>query len=225
MVLDKLKLNYKFNDKALFELALTHSSFCNENNLGASNQRLEFLGDAVLELVTSDILYHKYPSLAEGHLTKLRAATVYEPSLCAIAKEIGLDKAILLGNGEELSGGRERDSIIADALEALIGAIYLDGGFEAAYGFIAANFADRLESNVQRGFEADYKSRLQEIVQKASKNTVSYRIVAEEGPCHDKLFTAEVVSGDEVVGRGIGRSKKDAEQQAASEALRRMGQL
>jgi len=218
-------MNYKFNDNTLFELALTHSSFCNENNLEESNQRLEFLGDAVLELVTSDILYHKYPDLAEGQLTKLRAATVYEPSLCAIAKEVGLDKVILLGNGEELSGGRERDSIIADALEALIGAIYLDGGFESAHKFIIENFMSRLESNVERGFEADYKSRLQEIVQKASKNVVSYRIVAEEGPCHDKRFTAEALNGEEIVGSGVGRSKKDAEQQAASEALRQMGLL
>jgi len=220
--MDKLKLNYKFNDNNLFELALTHSSFCNENNLGESNQRLEFLGDAVLELVISDTLYHKYPDLAEGQLTKLRAATVYEPSLCTIAKKIGLDKAILLGNGEEASGGRKRDSIIADALEALIGAIYLDGGFESACEFILTNFKSTIDSNVEKGFEADYKSRLQEIVQKISKNAVSYRIIAEEGPDHDKLFTAEVLNGDEVVGSGVGRSKKDAEQQAASEALSQM---
>ncbi|MCL2851547.1 MAG: ribonuclease III [Defluviitaleaceae bacterium] len=221
--MDSSLLNYEFNDNILLELALTHSSFSNENNLPASNQRLEFLGDAVLELVISDMLYCSYPEMDEGELTKLRASIVCEPSLCEVAKNISLGKRILLGNGEEMSGGRERGSILSDALEAVIGAIYLDGGLESVREFIRSNFSDKLESGAAQGFEADYKSRLQEIVQNRSKSTIVYKIVAEEGPDHDKRFTAEAVKDTRVVGRGGGKTKKDAEQQAALAALKRMG--
>ena len=215
--------DYEFNDKSLLELALTHSSFSNENNLPASNQRLEFLGDAVLELVVSDMLYRRHPDMTEGELTKLRASIVCEPSLCEIARNIGLGNRILLGNGEEMSGGRERGSILSDALEAVIGAIYLDGGLKNAKDFIRANFSGKIEGSAANCFETDYKSRLQEIIQNRSKNTVVYKIIAEEGPDHDKRFTAEAVNNTKVVGRGVGRTKKDAEQQAAFAALRQIG--
>ena len=216
-------INYEFNDKQLLELALTHSSFSNENNIHTNNQRLEFLGDAVLELVISDMLYRLYPDMAEGELTKLRASIVCEPSLCEIAKEIELGKLVLLGNGEEMSGGRERDSILSDALEAVIGAIYLDGGLDSARNFILGRFSDKLENGASNCFETDYKSRLQEIVQNQSKTTIVYKIIAEEGPDHDKRFTAEAVNVSSVVGRGVGKTKKDAEQQAAYAALKSMG--
>ncbi|MCL2616712.1 MAG: ribonuclease III [Defluviitaleaceae bacterium] len=216
-------MEYTFNDKTLFELALTHSSFSNENNLPTSNQRLEFLGDAVLELIISDTLYRQYPHISEGELTKLRASIVCEPSLCEVAKSLGLGEKILLGNGEEMSGGRERGSILSDALEALIGAIYLDGGLEHARKFIRSNFVDKLEGGAAQGFEADYKSRLQELIQNRQKSTVVYRIISQEGPDHDKRFTAEAVNESRVVGRGVGKTKKDAEQQAAYAALKCMG--
>jgi len=214
---------YTFKDTHLLELALTHSSFSNENNREDSNQRLEFLGDAVLELVVSETLYSRYPDMAEGDLTKLRASIVCEPSLCEIARSIGLGEKLLLGHGEDMSGGRERGSILSDALEAVIGAVYLDGGLDSAKGFITAVFGDKLVSHAPNSFETDYKSRLQEIIQNKSKSTIVYRIVGEEGPAHDKTFTAEALNARDVLGRGTGRTKKDAEQQAALEALNRMG--
>jgi len=215
-----LEKYYSFNDDTLLELALTHSSFSNENVSRQNNQRLEFLGDAVLELIVTEYLYDCSPEMSEGDMTRLRATIVCEPSLCAIARKIGLGERLMLGNGEEASGGRERGSILSDALEALIGATFIDRGLSKARSL----FVPLIEASLKaEPVEEDYKSRLQELVQEKYKNTVSYRIAAQEGPAHDKKFTAEALHGDKVVGVGEGKSKKEAEQQAALRAMKTFG--
>jgi len=217
----KKKLGIVWWDEDLLVQALTHSSFTYESRQNGvkNNQRLEFLGDAVLELAISDFLYRNHPDLDEGDLTKLRAAVVCEPSLARVAVELQLGPCLYMGKGEERSGGRERPSILADAFEALLGAIYLDQGLagasDAAIGYLTPVIQDVLEGRLER----DYKTELQELVQQRGGGQVQYLILKEEGPDHHKIFTAGVLLKGEVAGRGSGRSKKDAEQQAAKSAL------
>ena len=212
------KIGYTFHDKDLLEQAMRHSSYANEHHMGRlqSNERLEFLGDAVLELTTSEYLYEKFPEMPEGDATKTRASIVCEQSLAFCAKSIPLGDYILLGKGEELSGGRLRASITSDAFEALIGAIHLDGGFTSAKEFIAKFVLDDLE---HKQLFFDSKTILQERIQAHHADTLHYELVGEEGPDHLKQFIVEARLGDRVIGRGVGRTKKAAEQEAAYHAL------
>ncbi len=210
-------IGYSFNDIALLKNALTHSSYANEIKLKKvkDNERLEFLGDAVLELTSSDYIYRNNPDMDEGKMTRLRASIVCEPTLALCARAIELDKYIMLGKGEELTGGRKRDSIVSDACEALIGAIYLDGGFANAKEFIESFILNDLE-NKQLFF--DSKTILQEIVQAQGKE-IEYKLLAEEGPEHDKIFVAEAYVDGMFRITGEGHNKKAAQQKAAYNAL------
>jgi len=212
------RIGYHFRNIALLKQALTHSSFTNEQKINKTKdyERLEFLGDAVLELVSSEFLYRKHPGLPEGRLTKLRASIVCEPSLAFCAKDLELGKFIRLGKGEESTGGRERDSITSDAMEAVIGAIYLDGGMEPAKTFINRFILSDLDNKV---LFYDSKSNLQELIQGSLKKEFHYEVLQESGPEHDKTFVVEVLMDQVSIGRGTGRTKKAAEQQAAYEAL------
>lgn len=212
-------IGYQFTAKSLLEQAMTHSSYANEKHLGklGCNERLEFLGDAVLELISSDFLYKKLRNNQEGELTKKRASMVCEKSLAYCAREFGLPEFILLGRGEEMMGGRKRDSIVSDALESLIGAMYLDGGFEPAQAFVMKFILNDLED--KRIFY-DSKTVLQEMVQEGGNHPVEYRLLKEEGPDHSKSFTVEALINGKSMGTGIGHTKKAAEQAAALEAIR-----
>ena len=207
-------IGYKFKDLSLLRLALTHSSVVHERmiNKTASNERIEFLGDAVLELVSSEFLYNMYPDHPEGQMTKMRASLVCEPSLANDAKEIKLADFIDLGFGENKSGGRLRDSIVSDAFEAVIGAIYCDGGFEEAKKFILRFVLNDVE---KKAIFHDSKSLLQEFVQNKMKKSVQYEILSETGPDHDKQFVARVLIDGTPMRTGHGKSKKAAEQEAA----------
>lgn len=211
-------IGYSFKNKALLELAMTHSSYSNDNKLGKlnNNERLEFLGDAVLELSSSEFLFDEYESKPEGELTRLRASIVCEPTLAQAARDFKLNEYLRLGNGEENTGGRFRDSIISDALEALIGAIYLDGGFANAKEFVLKFVLNDIEN---KHLFYDSKTILQEMVQKQYKERVEYVLVGESGPDHNKEFSVEAVFKNVVLGRGVGGTKKRAEQQAAYEAI------
>lgn len=215
------RIGYRFRNKALLKQALTHSSYTNEQRINRAKnyERLEFLGDAVLELVTSDFLFRGSPDIPEGELTKLRASMVCEPSLAFCARDLELGQFILLGRGEEATGGRERDSIISDVMEAVIGAVYLDGGMEPAKTFIDRFILSDLED--KRLFY-DSKSSLQELVQGSLKKDVSYELLEESGPEHNKTFRVSVHMGGECLGTGEGKTKKAAEQQAAYRALLRL---
>ncbi|MBR3971180.1 MAG: ribonuclease III [Ruminococcus sp.] len=216
-------IRYKFKYRKLLINALSHSSYANERkNPNGSNERLEFLGDSVLSVVVSDYLYKHLDSVAEGDLTKLRASLVCEKSLHVFAQQIELGKFILLGKGEENTGGRERPSILADAFEAVIAAIYLDGGMEAARKHILRFIPENPTNGTKMAF-GDFKTVLQEIVQKNPEEKVEYVLIGEEGPDHNKRFVVEVMLNSQVIGKGKGRSKKDAEQLAAKEALELMG--
>lgn len=212
------KIAYRFQDDGLLRQALTHSSYANEMKINkyGDYERLEFLGDAVLEFVSSDFLYRQRQETAEGDLTKLRASMVCEPALAYCAREFSLEQYILLGKGEEATGGRSRDSIVSDVMEALIGAIYLDGGIEKASEFIRRFILSDLE-NKQLFYDA--KTILQELVQQGNEGSLHYETVREEGPAHDKLFEVEAYVGKKKVGQGSGHSKKAAQQQAAYQAL------
>lgn len=212
------KIGYTFQNRALLKQAVTHSSFANEQKINRQKhyERLEFLGDAVLELVSSDFLFQTHPEMPEGQLTKLRASMVCEPALAYCAKDLTLDGYIQLGRGEEATGGRFRDSIVSDVMEAVIGAIYLDGGMEPARTYIHRFILSDLEN---KQLFLDSKTNLQEYMQQNLKKEFHYRLVEESGPEHDKVFLVEVVMEDKVLGRGKGRTKKAAEQQAAYEAL------
>ena len=215
------RIGYEFKNRNLLILALTHSSYANEKKLGkvGCNERLEFLGDAVLELISSDFLYKKYTQIPEGELTKKRASLVCEPSLAYCAREFGLPQYLLLGKGEDMTGGRNRDSIVSDATEALLGAIYLDGGFSSAKEFVLKFILNDLE-NKQLFY--DSKTILQEIVQEKGTHLVEYRLMKEEGPDHNKSFTVAVLVSGQVMGTGVGHTKKAAEQEAAYQAIREM---
>ena len=215
------RIGYEFRNRNLLILALTHSSYANEKKLGkvGCNERLEFLGDAVLELISSDFLYKKYTQIPEGELTKKRASLVCEPSLAYCARDFGLPQYLLLGKGEDMTGGRNRDSIVSDATEALLGAIYLDGGFASAKEFVLKFILNDLE-NKQLFY--DSKTILQEIVQEKGTHLVEYRLIKEEGPDHNKSFTVDVLVSGQVMGIGAGHTKKAAEQEAAYQAIRKM---
>ena len=212
------KIGYTFQDPELLKTAMMHSSYTNEQHIPKHrcNERLEFLGDAVLELVSSEFLFRRSPKMPEGKLTKLRASMVCEPSLAMCARDIGLGSYLYLGKGEESTGGRHRDSVTSDALEALIGAVYLDGGFTNAKEFIHQFVLTDLE-NKQLFY--DSKTILQEIVQADGKGGISYRLTGEEGPDHDKNFCVAVRVGNKILGTGSGRTKKAAEQEAAYHAI------
>jgi ribonuclease III len=216
-------INYKFKNNALLTEALTHSSYYNENQGTPSfNEKIEFLGDAILQFVMSSFLYKKYPDMDEGELTKIRSNLVCESNLAKVSNEIKLGEFLFLGKGEELSGGRQRESILADALEAIIGAIYLDSNIEEASKFIndfIAKDSAKIKVNVPI---TDYKSSLQEAIQKFSKEPVVYKILKESGPDHHKYFEVCVVHKKNQLGKGSGKTKKEAEQNSALEALKNL---
>ncbi|MBP3489593.1 MAG: ribonuclease III [Roseburia sp.] len=212
------KIGYRFREQGLLRQAVTHSSFANEKHMKklSDNERLEFLGDAVLEVVSSEFLYKKYRDLPEGDLTKLRASIVCEPTLALCTRDIELGKYLYLGKGEDQTGGRGRKSVLSDALEAVIGAIYLDGGFEPARDFIHRFILTDIE---HKKLFYDSKTILQEVVQGNYEESLHYELIGEEGPDHDKRFLVEAVIGDQAIGRGSGHTKKAAEQEAAYQAL------
>jgi len=215
------KIGYQFQEEALLKQALTHSSFANEQKINKlkNYERLEFLGDAVLELISSEFLYNENVDMPEGQLTRLRASMVCEPALAYCARDIRLNSYILLGKGEEATGGRTRDSIISDVMEAVIGAIFLDGGIENAKKFIYRFVLSDLENKI---LFLDSKTLLQEEIQKKNTAQLRYELVGETGPDHDKQFHVEAYLNNQLIGCGVGRTKKSAEQQAAYEALLKM---
>lgn len=211
-------IQYQFNNIGLLKNALTHSSYANEKKTGnyKDNERLEFLGDAVLELTSSEFIYTGNPDMNEGKMTRLRASIVCEPTLAMCARQIHLQEYIMLGKGEDLTGGRTRDSIISDALEALIGAIYLDGGFANAKEFIHKFVLNDMEN---KKLFYDSKTILQEIVQAKYSESMTYHLLGEEGPDHNKSFKVSVFIGKKEYGIGCGRTKKAAEQDAAYKTI------
>lgn len=216
-------LGYSFKNDTLLKNALTHSSYANEVRGGVrSNERLEFLGDSVLSVIVSSYLFERFSDIPEGELTKLRASLVCEKSLCNFSRELNIGEFLQLGKGEEKGGGRERDSILADAFEAVLAAIYLDGGMEAARRLVMRFIIPELEHTEDDVFK-DYKTALQEIIQRNPEENVSYYLIGESGPDHAKQFEVEVRLNSNVIGRGKGKSKKRAEQMAAKQALELMG--
>jgi ribonuclease-3 len=218
-----VKVEHSFIDKHLFHLSLTHSSWVNESNNRdcQSNERLEFLGDAVIDAVIAQSLYEKYPDFTEGDLTKLRSNIVSGVSLAKVARELGLGNHLLLGKGEETSGGRNKDSNLANAFEALVGALFLDRGYSAASQFILQNL--NIESPDTRGMKShnDSKTDLQTLVQSKTSLTPVYELISKDGPDHDPTFVVEVKVGDKVMGTGVGTSINKAEMEAAANALTR----
>ena len=217
-------LQYQFKDTALLREALRHSSYANEHRGSglSSNERLEFLGDAVLGLVTGEYLFRAHPDAPEGDLTRMRAALVCEESLHEVAQTLGLGEYLKLGRGEESGGGRERPSILADATESVFAAVYLDGGMEAARALIHRVLLERGREQAVESRRRDYKTSLQEVVQRKANQALHYEMIGASGPDHDKVFTCAVVLNGTVIGQGSGRSKKEAEQSAARAALERM---
>ena len=215
-------MGYEFKDVSLLKTALTHSSYANEAGKGTKyNERLEFLGDSVLSLIVSEYLFEAFPNMPEGELTKLRAALVCEKSLANFSQKLGVGDFLLLGNGEENSGGRTRPSILADAFEAVLAALYLDSDMNRAREYVLGFVKEALKES-KPSFK-DYKTMLQEIIQQNREESVRYHLVGEYGPDHNKRFVVEVHLNSNVIGHGEGRSKKEAEQQAAKEALELMG--
>ncbi|MGI6118547.1 MAG: ribonuclease III [Bilifractor sp.] len=215
------RCGYRFRDISWLEMAVRHSSYTNEHHMDRlfCNERLEFLGDAVLELASSEYLYNHYPDMPEGELTRLRASLVCEPTLAYDAKALDLGSYLLLGKGEDMSGGRQRDSVVSDAVEAVIGAIFMDGGFESAKAFILRYILDDVE---HKQLFHDSKTKLQEMVQKNSRSEIVYELIGESGPDHRKQFSTAVRVGGKLMGKGTGSSKKSSEQQAAYDALCRL---
>ena len=216
------RINYHFSDSAILIHALTHSSYANEMRMTKenNNERLEYLGDAVLELVTSEYVYLEHKDLNEGDLTKLRASIVCEQTLSSCARDLNIGDALLLGKGEDASGGRVRDSILSDAMEAIIGAIYLDGGFTNAKEFIQSFILTSVNS---KELFFDSKTILQEIIQNEdNKQKIKYKLLSEEGPDHNKIFTIAVFIDNDQIGLGVGKTKKAAEQEAASQAIQKL---
>lgn len=213
------RIAYTFKNPELLERALTHKSFANENRVPYHNERMEFLGDTVLSLVISEYLMKTCPDSTEGDLSKFRAAIVSEPALSVIARDIGIGNHLLLGKGEEQTGGRNKDSLLADCLEALIASIYLDGGKEMAESLILRFFEGTIKKTCSTGGMRDYKTELQELCQDQLKQLPEYRVVSESGPDHLKQFEMEAWVKGTLAGRGVGKSKKEAEQKAAKSAL------
>ena len=214
------RLGYSFRNRALLETALTHSSYANENRASGilCNERLEFLGDSVLGVTVADFLYRHFPDMPEGRMTRLRAELVCEQSLHRVALELHLGDYLRLGKGEEHNGGRKRASILSDAVEAVIAAMYLDAGMETAAGFIHRCLLNDVRA-IETPTFTDYKTSLQELVQRHSGQVLSYELVGEEGPDHAKTFRVQVCLNGDPIGRGTGRTKKEAEQTAAANAL------
>ena len=216
-------LKYTFKNKELLKNALAHSSYANEKKGKlSSNERLEFLGDSVLSIIVSDYIYKNFPNLPEGQLTRLRASLVCEKTLCSFSKMLEVGDFILLGKGERANGGAERPSILADAFEAILAAIYLDGGMEPAKKHVL-RFVQKELSHLEHENFKDYKTELQEIIQRNPEEKLTYVLIGETGPDHDKCFTVEVHLNSNVIGQGSGHSKKNAEQAAAKKALELMG--
>jgi ribonuclease-3 len=219
------RLGYRFRSSGLLEQALTHTSYLNEaaDSSRGDNERLEFLGDAVLDLVISESFLSRFPEAPEGELSKLKARTVSEAALSRVARRLGLGHALVLGRGEELTGGRDKPSLLADALEAVIAAVYLDGGLDAARQVVLTTFAD-VSDHLTGPETSDYKTELQEICQREFSALPVYRVLSETGPDHHKRFDVELSIRGQVYGAGSGRSKKEAEQQAARHALEKLKQ-
>ena len=215
-------IGYRFKNISLLQNALTHSSYANErwHNSLLSNERLEFLGDSVLGMLVAEYLYHNFPNRPEGELTRMRADMVCEQTLASAANRIGIGEHLLLGHGEEQGGGRKRNSILADAMESVIAACFLDGGMEAALKVVQQFIL--VEVPVTKLHNADYKTKLQELVQQKKNQTLSYKLVGQSGPDHDKKFDVEVSLNGQVVGCGSGSSKKRAEQMAARAAIEKL---
>lgn len=224
-------LRYRFKKSELLHQALVHRSFAHENpqSQEADNETLEFLGDAVLNLAISDLLLERFPEYDEGDLSRLRSSIVNERELAILAQELDLGSHLLLGKGEELTGGRHKPSLLADSLEALLAAVYLDGGLDAAMEIVKRLFHDYLEFREQESplktLDKDYKTQLQELTQAAYKLTPVYFLESEEGPDHDKVFHMCVALGERILARGSGKSKKEAQQEAAQKALESIGDL
>ena len=218
------KLNYTFRDRALLSEALSHSSYANEHRSAhlRSNERLEFLGDSVLGFVTAEFLFAQHPDLPEGDLTRIRAALVCEQSLYEVARKLGLGQYLKLGRGEESGGGRQRTSILADATEAVFAAVYLDGGIGAASDLIHRCLLDAEREEVVEERRRDYKTALQELVQRESGQVLGYQLIGSEGPDHAKIFSVEVDLNGQPIGQGKGRSKKEAEQMAAKAGMEKL---
>ncbi|WP_040948621.1 ribonuclease III [Gorillibacterium massiliense] len=216
-------LGIPFQDQVILRQAFTHSSYVNENRNSASrdNERLEFLGDAVLELTVSDYLFRKYPDRSEGEMTKLRASIVCEPSLVGFAERLDFGSFVLLGKGEEQTGGRTRPALLADVFESFIGALYLDQGLQAVRDFLDQHLFPHIDGD-GKAVVTDYKTRLQEHTQQFGPGVLEYRIAEERGPAHEKEFVSEVYMDGTLLGAGSGRSKKEAEQHAAQEALSKL---
>ncbi|HLR19530.1 MAG TPA: ribonuclease III [Staphylococcus sp.] len=217
------ELDLSYNKIDLYQQAFSHSSFINDFNMDRleHNERLEFLGDAVLELTVSRYLFDKYPELPEGNLTKLRATIVCEPSLVIFANKIHINELILLGKGEEKTGGRTRPSLVSDAFEAFVGALYLDQGLESVWQFAEQIIFPYVEDDELEGV-VDFKTQFQEFVHRQNKGDVTYRLTNEEGPAHHRLFTSEVILEDTAVAQGKGKTKKESEQKAAESAYKLM---
>ncbi|MBP1936458.1 ribonuclease III [Paenibacillus sediminis] len=217
------QLQIQFQNKQLLKQAFTHASYVNEHRTSQTqdNERLEFLGDAVLELTVSEYLYKTFPNRPEGELTKLRAAIVCEPSLVKFAEALGFGKYVLLGKGEEMTGGRTRPALLADVFESFVGALYLDQGLEAARSFLERFVFPQVADNGKLQMR-DYKTELQETIQHHNMGVLEYRIVEERGPAHEREFVSELFMDGQSLGRGVGRSKKEAEQQAAAAALSKL---
>ncbi len=213
-------LGHRFGDLSILEQAFRHRSWCGEHG-GPSNERLEFLGDSVLGLAVTDFAYHRYPDLPEGALAKIRASVVSSASLAVVATELGLGAYLLLGRGEQSTGGRSKASIVADAVEAVIGAVYVDAGWEAARSVVLNLVQDRVVRAAEGGAVLDHKTRLQELVARSSGHSLRYEMT-EDGPDHDKDFVANVLVGEEPMGTGTGKSKKQAQQAAAGDAWARL---
>ncbi len=218
------RIDHRFSHPELLERALTHKSYANENRVPDHNERLEFLGDSVLGLVVSEYLMNTCPDSTEGDLSRLRAAVVSEHALAVVARDIGLGSFLLLGKGEDQTGGRNKDSLLANCLEALIASVYLDAGIDAVKSFVLRFFGEIIRASCTARGSQDFKTELQELCQEQIKQLPEYHVVTETGPDHQKQFAVELILKGEVCGRGIGKSKKEAEQKAAKEALEKLWQ-
>ncbi|HBF13727.1 MAG TPA: ribonuclease III [Deltaproteobacteria bacterium] len=218
------KLGYVFSNKRLLRRALSHKSYANEKRLGAThhNERYEYLGDAVLELAVSDVLMHLFPESDEGDLSKLRAAVVNETSLAELARKISVGDFMFLGRGEDNGQGRQKDSLLSDAFEAVLGAVYLDGGFKPAFKVVKALFGDVMNKALNQDITRDYKTKMQEESQTRFQTVPRYTLYSESGPDHDKTFEVHLYIRENLYGKGLGKSKKQAEQNAAQEALEKI---
>ena len=223
MELEELEKNikYKFNNRDILKKALTHTSYANEHKI-ESNEKLEFLGDSILEFISSDYIYNKYPKLTEGEMTKVRAAVVCGENLAKVAKVYNVGECLYLGNSEVHSGGKNRIAILEDATEAIIAAIYLDGGIEPVKKFIIENLEDEIEKATKNVGIKDYKTVLQEILQENGEVKIQYEIIKEMGPDHDKSFIAQVKLNGKVLAKGEGKSKQKAEMKAAKKAIKQV---